>query len=90
MDVESSYDKFMHKCYLYCLGPVFGSKNFFLGLAVFFDTYSNANGDNAVRLISIEVFFKANHISAMIFLLDIGRPPLYISYGKQWYLKLRP
>ncbi|XP_046857653.1 vesicular integral-membrane protein VIP36-like [Xenia sp. Carnegie-2017] len=28
-------------------GPVFGSKNFFSGLAVFFDTYSNANGDNA-------------------------------------------
>lgn len=29
-------------------GPVFGSKNYFSGLAVFFDTYSNENGEHAV------------------------------------------
>ena len=29
-------------------GPVFGSKNFFSGLAIFFDTYSNQNGEHAV------------------------------------------
>lgn len=28
-------------------GPVFGSKNYFSGLAVFFDTYSNENGEHA-------------------------------------------
>jgi mannose-binding lectin 2 len=30
------------------LGPVFGSKDYFTGLAVFFDTYSNHNGEHHV------------------------------------------
>ena len=31
-----------------CAGPVFGSKNFFSGVGIFFDTYSNENGEHAV------------------------------------------
>jgi hypothetical protein len=31
-------------------GPVFGSKDYFRGLAVFLDTYSNHNGVHAVRV----------------------------------------
>ena len=31
-------------------GPVFGSRDYFTGLAVFFDTYSNENGDHAVSM----------------------------------------
>ena len=30
------------------LGSVFGSKDYFTGLAVFFDTYSNHNGEHTV------------------------------------------
>jgi len=30
------------------LGPVFGSKDYFTGLGVFFDTYSNHNGEHSV------------------------------------------
>ena len=29
-------------------GPVFGSKDFFTGLGIFFDTYSNHNGEHKV------------------------------------------
>jgi mannose-binding lectin 2 len=35
-----------YKC-LYA-GPVFGSRDFFSGLGIFFDTYSNQNGEHAV------------------------------------------
>lgn len=31
------------------LGPVFGSKDHFVGLSIFFDTYSNHNGPHHVR-----------------------------------------
>jgi mannose-binding lectin 2 len=31
------------------LGPVFGSKDYFMGLAIFVDTYSNHNGEHNVR-----------------------------------------
>ena len=31
-------------------GSVFGSKDFFYGLAIFFDTYSNHNGEHQVSL----------------------------------------
>ena len=34
-------------------GPVFGSKNFFSGLAIFFDTYSNQNGEHAVGFFAV-------------------------------------
>lgn len=30
------------------IGPVFGSRDFFTGLGVFFDTYSNHNGEHKV------------------------------------------
>jgi mannose-binding lectin 2 len=30
------------------LGPVFGSRDYFTGLGVFFDTYSNHNGEHSV------------------------------------------
>lgn len=30
-------------------GPVFGSKDFFEGLAIFIDTYSNHNGEHTVK-----------------------------------------
>ena len=33
------------------LGPVFGSKDFFHGLGIFLDTYSNHNGPHNVNLI---------------------------------------
>lgn len=29
-------------------GPVFGNRDYFTGLGIFFDTYSNENGDHAV------------------------------------------
>ena len=32
------------------LGPVFGSKDYFQGLAIFIDTYSNHNGEHNVML----------------------------------------
>ena len=35
----------------YFLGPVFGSKDFFRGLAIFFDTYANQNGEHAVSFL---------------------------------------
>ena len=31
-----------------CIGPVFGNQDFFVGLGVFFDTYSNHNGEHSV------------------------------------------
>jgi len=31
------------------LGPVFGSRDYFSGLAVFLDTYANQNGPHDVR-----------------------------------------
>ena len=36
--------------YVVCFvaGPVFGNRDYFTGLAVFFDTYSNHNGEHAV------------------------------------------
>lgn len=34
-------------------GPVFGSKDFFQGLAVILDTYSNHNGPHNVSIINI-------------------------------------
>ena len=30
------------------VGPVFGSKDYFTGLGIFFDTYSNHNGEHKV------------------------------------------
>jgi len=33
------------------LGPVFGSRDFFSGLAVFVDTYANQNGQHNVSLL---------------------------------------
>lgn len=38
-------------------GPVFGSKDFFHGLAIFFDTYANQNGEHAVSLFKHFSFF---------------------------------
>lgn len=35
------------------LGPVFGSKDYFKGLAIFMDTYTNNNGPNNVRILLI-------------------------------------
>lgn len=32
------------------VGPVFGNKDFFVGLGIFMDTYSNHNGPHNVRL----------------------------------------
>ena len=33
---------------IWFLGPVFGSKDKFYGLGVFFDTYDNHNGEHSV------------------------------------------
>lgn len=35
------------------VGPVFGSKDYFTGLGIFFDTYSNHNGEHKVSQRSI-------------------------------------
>lgn len=32
------------------MGPVFGSRDYFTGLGVFFDTYSNQNGEHSVSV----------------------------------------
>lgn len=41
------------------LGPVFGNKDYFRGLGVFLDTYSNHNGPHTVGYILENVFFTA-------------------------------
>ena len=35
-------------CYFIATGPILGNRDFFTGLGIFFDTYSNHNGVHAV------------------------------------------
>lgn len=42
-------------------GPVFGNKNFFLGLAIILDTYSNHNGVHNVSTIFNDLEFIHFH-----------------------------
>ena len=42
------------------LGPVFGNKDYFVGLAIFFDTYSNHNGEHAVSKLNVWCIYFMN------------------------------
>ena len=42
----------MSPSFLFSSGDVFGSKDYFYGLGVFFDTYSNHNGEHQVSELS--------------------------------------
>ena len=51
-------------------GPVFGSKDYFTGLGIFFDTYSNHNGDHKVS--QGQVNFGLGYLEGMFgFLLNV-------------------
>jgi len=36
-----------------CTGPVFGNKDYFVGLAIFLDTYANQNGPHNVSIYNV-------------------------------------
>lgn len=46
------WDSFFNRLYFILLGPVFGYSDFFHGLAIFMDTYSNHNGPHNVSSLS--------------------------------------
>jgi len=46
--LKKRLSSFPGKYFSFFTGPVFGSKDFFSGLAIFFDTYANQNGEHAV------------------------------------------
>ena len=54
-------------------GPVFGSKDLFRGLAIFFDTYANQNGEHAhehpyisAQVGSWPLFFLGDFVSVLL------------------------
>lgn len=61
-------------------GQVFGNKDFFQGLAVILDTYSNHNGVHNVS-------FRNLTLKGLLFYLIslLASTSLYFWYGKQWY-----
>ena len=63
-------------------GPVFGNRDFFTGLAIFLDTYSNHNGPHNVRKSNI-VIHTLLHSLCLNFLHLLARKP---NLGKKLYL----
>ena len=54
---EGNYDYFL--CFVLS-GSVFGSKDYFYGLGIFFDTYSNHNGEHQVHVPYYKGLFERN------------------------------
>lgn len=52
---------FMTLCSPFFSGDVFGSKDYFYGLGIFFDTYSNHNGEHQVS----EISFTQKHLNVV-------------------------
>lgn len=63
------------------LGSVFGSKDYFRGLSVFLDTYSNHNGPHSVCCILIDLFFYILFLCFLIIKSFLAYPSLYYGYG---------
>ncbi len=63
-------------------GPVFGSKDYFVGLAIILDTYSNHNGPHNVSGCVLLHFYFTN-VS-----FQKACTPIHISHDKQWVIAL--
>lgn len=67
-------------------GPVFGSKDNFNGLGIFFDTYDNERAHVCTMLIWDRIMQQDPHITNLI---SASHVPLYLSNVGRWFQVIR-